>query len=259
MPILQGNRRQLVIDDIISSYTIQGEGDDILLLHGWGCQAKIFDNIQSILSKNYRVIAVDFPGFGASEEPKTDWGCLEYANWTLSLMQKLKIINPIILGHSFGGRIALILNAKINVKKIILTGSAGLILTSNIKKKEFNGITHCLKTIFERILPKVIFEYIRNVFITQIGSLDYKNASPKMKQVLKKVISQDLKDYALKINLPTLLIWGENDKDTPLKIGEAFNKIIPQSELKIISACGHYAFLEKETEFLHLITDFLKL
>ena len=249
--------KQIVVNGLLSSYTEAGEGENILLLHGWGCNASIFKDIQNDLEKKFKVFAVDFPGFGKSDEPKEVWGCEDYANWTEQFVRKTNIVNPIVLGHSFGGRVALILNSKVAFKKLVLTGSAGLILDADREKRKGNARVGTLKSILGKILPKVVFEWMRNRAIQQMGSADYKNANAHMREVLKRVIGEDLKSYALKIQIPTLLIWGETDKETPIEMGRMFNKLIPNSELKTMAACGHYAFIENRIEFLNLTEKFL--
>lgn len=250
--------KQIVVNGLLSSYTEAGEGENILLLHGWGCNANTFKDIQNELEKHFKVFAVDFPGFGKSDEPKEVWGCDEYANWTEQFVCKMKITSPIVIGHSFGGRVALILNSKTSLKKLVLTGSAGLVLGADIEKRKGNTKVGTVKRVLENILPKAVFEWVKNRAIQQMGSADYKNTNPHMREILKRVIAEDLKNYAMKIQIPTLLIWGENDNDTPVEMGIAFNKLIPKSELRIMTACGHYAFIENKKEFLNLVEFFMK-
>ncbi|MDR2358858.1 MAG: alpha/beta hydrolase [Prevotellaceae bacterium] len=240
--------KQLVVENLLSSYTEAGEGSPLVLLHGWGCSAGTFRDLQAGLSGKFRVVAVDFPGFGRSEEPKAVWGCAEYAQWTQRFLQKINIHAPVILGHSFGGRIALVLNSRIPVSKLILTGSAGLAATSRPPKKT-------LAKYLPGFLKKGI---LREILIKIAGSDDYKRATPQMREVLKKVIAEDLRPFAEKVSIPALLIWGANDKETPLSTGIGFNAAIPASTLEIMADCGHYAFLENKDMFLHLINKFLE-
>ncbi|MDR3351247.1 MAG: alpha/beta hydrolase [Prevotellaceae bacterium] len=240
--------KQLVVENLLSSYTEAGEGRPLVLLHGWGCSAGTFKDLQTDLSGKFRVIAVDFPGFGRSEAPEAVWGCAEYAHWTQQLLQKLNIQAPALLGHSFGGRVALVLNSRIPVSKLILTGSAGLPATNRPSKKTP-----------ARYLPGFFKKGLLREFLIKIaGSEDYKRATPQMREVLKKVIAEDLRPFAEKISIPSLLIWGANDKETPVAMGEDFHATIPSSSLEIMAGCGHYAFLENRNMFLNLINKFLE-
>lgn len=240
--------KQLVVENLLSSYTEAGEGTPLVLLHGWGCCAGTFKDLQADLSGKFRVVAVDFPGFGRSEEPKEIWGCAEYAQWTQQFLKKMNIHAPVILGHSFGGRIALVLHSRIPVSKLILTGSAGITAANRPSKKT-------LATYLPGFLKKGL---LRELLIKIAGSDDYKRATPRMREVLKKIIAEDLRPFAAKISAPTLLIWGANDKETPLATGKDFNATIPASTLEIMQDCGHYAFLENRQAFLDLTNNFLE-
>ena len=238
--------KQLVIDGLLSSYVEMGEGQAIILLHGWGSNANVFVDLQTALSKSFKVFALNFPGFGGSDEPQSGWSCHEYAGWVVTFMQKLHIENPIVLGHSFGGRIALILNDRIQISRLILTGSAGLIFKK--RKTELFKYMH-------RFLKNGIF---RKIGIQLFGSADYKNATPQMREILKKVISDDLEGYARKVIIPTLLVWGEKDTETPVDMGGKFNELIVHSRLEVINNCGHYCFLENKNEFFNLVNTFIR-
>jgi pimeloyl-ACP methyl ester carboxylesterase len=239
--------KQIVVDGCLSSYTEAGEGSVLLLLHGWGCSAGTFKDLQTALAAKYRVVAVDFPGFGRSEEPEAVWGCAEYAHWTQQFIQKLSIDAPVVLGHSFGGRIALVLNSRIRIPKLILTGGAGLATTNHSQKKAI-----------AKLLPSFLKKgRLREFLIHIAGSEDYKNASPKMREVLKKILAEDLSAFAEKITSPTLLIWGANDRETPVTMGAALHALIPSSTLEIMEGCGHYAFLDNKPVFLDLVNNFL--
>jgi pimeloyl-ACP methyl ester carboxylesterase len=239
-------QKQIVIDGLLSSYTETGEGQPILLLHGWGCSANIFKDLQVELAKSFKVLAVNFPGFGNNEEPKTIWGVHEYAEWLEFFLLKTNIQNPIVLGHSFGGRIALIVNTYMRISKLILTGSSGLILG-----KKNAGIAKLIPDFLKRGIFK-------KIGIKFFGSDDYKNASPLMREILKKVIAEDLSSYTKHIYVPTLLVWGEKDKATPLEMGTKFKELIRNSRLEVIKNSGHYVFLEKKDEFMDIINDFIR-
>jgi pimeloyl-ACP methyl ester carboxylesterase len=240
--------KQIVINGCLSSYTEAGEGAPFLLLHGWGCSANTFKDLQTALAAKYRVLAVDFPGFGRTGAAEAVWGCVEYAQWTQQFIQKLQLDAPVVLGHSFGGRIALALNSRIRIPKLILTGVPGLATANHPQKKNI-----------AKFLPAFLKKgRLRELLISIAGSEDYKRASPHMREVLKKVLAEDLAPFAKKIKSPTLLIWGANDKDTPPAIGAAFHALIPSSTLEIMEGCGHYAFLEDKAVFLDLVTNFLE-
>jgi pimeloyl-ACP methyl ester carboxylesterase len=250
--------KQLVIDGQLASYTQAGEGADLLLLHGWGCSANIFRDVQTALAADFRVFALDFPGFGQSEEPLEIWGDREYADWTLKVIDKLNLRTPIVLGHSFGGKIAQLVADKKKLKKLVLTGSAGIILDSDLATRGKYAWMKGIKQGLQKILPAKAYHSVKEKMVDMVGSADYRNANPKMREIMKKVIADDTRNYAAKIGIPTLLVWGENDRDTPPEAGKIFNSLIPASRLVIFSDCGHYTFIDKKTEFIELISKFLK-
>ena len=127
----------------------KGRGPDLVLLHGWGCDGKIFSGIVSELMPYFTIYNVDLPGFGNSDEPKNYYTLDDYVDMLIDFINKFKINNPIILGHSFGGRIAIRFTSKTNLtKKLILVDSAGIkpkgyfktklkILKYKLKKKTY--------------------------------------------------------------------------------------------------------------------------
>lgn len=250
-------KKQIVIDGLLSSYIDEGQGATVLLLHGWGGDAGIFKNVLQQLSKTYRVLAVDFPGFGQSDEPGSIWGVEDYAEWTAQLMRRMRVEEPVVIGHSFGGRVALVLSARIKIRKLMLTGSAGLTTPPRMGKKVEYRIAGALSACLENSSPR-FFRWVRNVYIRCRGSRDYITSTSRMREILKKVIVQDLRDVALKVEVPTILIWGKDDKETPLSAGEEFARLIPNSKLEILADCGHYAFIDRKDEFLRIAKAFMK-
>jgi pimeloyl-ACP methyl ester carboxylesterase len=250
--------KQVLINNLLVAYSVEGQGEPIILLHGWGSSGNAFAKIQNELANTHRVYTLDFPGFGASEEPAEVWGCDEYANLVHSFVIKLSIITPTIIAHSFGGRIAITLSKQITFKKLILTGSAGLILNKKERKGVSNYLFNIAKTV-QKVIPDKLSNILRERVIQQIGSADYKISSFRMREILKKVVSEDLTRYVVNINTPTLLVWGELDNDTPLGMAKAFNKLISGSKLVIIPNAGHYAFVDEPNLFLDVVKDFIAL
>jgi pimeloyl-ACP methyl ester carboxylesterase len=245
---------------MVTSYAEAGDGPVVLLLHGWGSSAAPFESLQEELSKSFHVYAVDLPGFGKSEDPSEVWDCVDYAYWVRSFMRKIKIDteNPMILGHSFGGKIAEFMSDITPIRKLVLVGSSGLILDATKKKRKNNSKYVVIKNVLERIVPKPIFKSVNEVFIQRFGSADYKNANAQMRKIFKTVILSDTRDFAAGISAPTLLVWGEKDKASPLEMGRIYEKIIPHATLVVMPACGHYPFLDKKAEFNNLIYNFFK-
>src|SRR3972149_2244169 len=220
-------------------------GKVILLLHGWQDNLHTFDALTKFLSKTNRVIRLDLPGFGQSETPKETWGLDNYVEFVKNFIQKLNLQVDAFVGHSFGGRIAIKGAAENNLKpaKIILINSAGIAKSKTLR----NYILKIFAKIgsFITYIPPFVFwrEKLRQKIYKFIGS-DYLDAH-EMQKTFLKIISEDLSENAKKINTPTLLIWGENDTETPLSDGKLLSRLISHSKLEIINEAGHFVHQEK--------------
>ncbi len=238
-------------------YKTTGEGDDVLLLHGWGCSIEIWDKVQTALSQNHRVTAIDFPGFGKSQEPPEVWGVEQYTRCTEDLIAKLGLKTPTLVGHSFGGRVSILLASRNNyVGKVILTDSAGVKPQST--KISVSRIFSKIKKATAKVIGESATEKLVRPFVNSLASEDYKNASGMMKEILKKVVDEDLQHVMPSIKAPTLLIWGSNDTATPLADAQIMEKLIPDAGLVVMPGCTHYAFLENTPFFLTVAENFLK-
>lgn len=242
------------IEGIKTNYKKSGKGKTIILLHGWGCDLHIFDNLHNLLEQHFTVYSIDLPGFGKTDHPQIAWTIEDYAGFVGKFIELNDIDSPILLGHSFGGRISIILGARIQLNKIVLVGSAGIKPTRGIdyylKVYTFKAGKHIIRLINRN-------DELLNKWRKTFGSSDYQNTSGIMQKVFVNVVNQDLKNFMHKINVPTLLIWGENDTATPIKDARIMEKLIPNSGLVILKNCGHYCFLEKSYEFNIIINNFL--
>lgn len=239
-------------------YKVTGEGRPVVLLHGWGCTLDIFASMQKMLEQDFKVYSLDFPGFGKSEEPRVAWGMEEYTQWFESFVKELNIENPILLGHSFGGRVSIMYAARNQVHKVVLVDAAG-VKPSRSFKYYFKVYSFKLS---KKLLPILVgkkkaqqkIEAARN----KAGSSDYNAASPVMKQVLVKVVNDDLRRFMPDIKAPTLLIYCENDTATPVKDAEKMNKLIKDSGLVVFKNAGHYSFLDQPYQFNAVLNSFLE-
>ena len=223
-------------------------GKDIILLHGWGQNIEMMQPLGNPLSNKYHITILDFPGHGKSDEPEEVWGVREYANLVHELVLKLKIKKPTLIGHSFGGRVAICYASIYEVDRVVLFGSPcvrtkkGLTLTEKILKKA--------KTL--KGMRKVA-EFAKNY----VGSTDYKNASPKMRNILVKTVNEDLSEYAKKIIVPTLLIWGEYDEAAPVEEAKLLENLLKDGALIILPGT-HYAYLENLNQVICIINNFME-
>ncbi|MFI3258847.1 MAG: alpha/beta hydrolase [Rikenellaceae bacterium] len=235
---------------------IQGEGDDIILLHGWECDNTIFDRYKPLLASKYRLHTFDLSGFGGSDEPDSVWGTSDYAEMVRSYVVDMGIGTPSLIGHSFGGRISILYGARHSVKRMILTGSAGIVphrpLSYYYKVYTFKAV----RNVCELLLPRKMAKKVIDKYRGGSGSADYNNASPRMRQILSKVVNEDLKPFMPKISAPTLLFWGDRDTATPLSDGKTMERLIPDAGLVVAQGGSHFAFLEAPALFESVVRSF---
>jgi pimeloyl-ACP methyl ester carboxylesterase len=221
----------------------------ILILHGWGCDAKVYANLTRHLCENYTVILPELPGFGATPEPDSPWGVSDYADYVANLGIK----PDILLCHSLGCRIAikLLAEGRLSPQKVIFTGAAGIKPGRTLAQKLATRLFK-LKKLFLKPFPKAV-ERLRNKY----GSEDYRAASPIMRACLVKIVNEDLTELLQKIPHDTLLIWGENDDSTPISQGYLMECLMPGAGLAVIKNAGHYAFLEQPALFKKILDTYL--
>lgn len=248
------------INHLKINYTESGQGSPVVLLHGWGGSIKSVEIVHNYLKNHFKVYSIDLPGFGQSEEPPFPWDLSNYSDLVLQFLTQLQIANPILIGHSFGGRIIIKLagEKQLSIKKIILVDSAGVkpkrTFKYYYKVYTYKLIKKTLQLPFIKPFAGDIIEKAKAKF----GSSDYKNASDIMRQVMVKVVNEDLRHLLPKINRPTLLIWGENDQATPVSDGKMMEKLIPDAGLVVFKNAGHFSYLDRFNEFSIVIASFLK-
>lgn len=237
-------------------YQKLGSGNDLILLHGWKQDVSSFHNISEILKKHFTLWLIDLPGFGRSENPKQDFTVEDYANLVYEFIKANKISKPILLGHSVGGRIGIVLSAKYpeSISKLILEDSAGI----RPKKGLISFLIYSLAKTFRFLVPNIfgIKNLLRYKFYKSRES-DYLTAG-KLKGTLTNILKEDLSVYLSKIKNPTLIIWGSNDpnQESSPRNARIMYKKIPFSKLEFIEGAGHFPHLTHPQEFLYYVIDF---
>jgi len=213
----------------------------------------VFDD----LARDYAVLAVDFPGHGGSELPPTAWGVSDYAALLLDVMNALQVQRPHIIAHSFGGRVTIKLASAHpdRVGKIILVDSAGV--------RPPRSIQYYLRVMAAK-LGKVLARYggrlgamMRQRLYTAIASSDYRHAGP-LRDTFTRIVNEDLTPLLPQIASPTLLIWGEHDRETPVASALVMRKLMPQAELVVFKNAGHFAYIDQYSKFRLIVRRFLR-
>lgn len=246
-------------------YEMTGTGScRVLCLHGWGCDGKIFAPILSGMGDQYTFLCPDFPGHGASSDPPEPWDVPRYGQCIVELIGQLGFSPCHVIAHSFGGRIALWLAANHPelVQKMILTGCAGLRkpkTEEQIKKeKAFKQKKAFLKTLKNLPLVGQLAEGAEERLRQKYGSEDYKKLNEVMRRTFVKVISLDLRPVLSVIRASTLLIWGSEDGETPLWMGQAMEQEIPDAGLVIFDGDDHFAFVKQWQRFCLIADRYLR-
>lgn len=223
----------------------------LIILPGWLCTSADWLSTAQELNQAYNVVILDFPGFGITSQSPSDLDTYGYADFTESFLKKLNITKPILLGHSFGGRVATILATKPSlVEKLILIDSAGL-EKRNLWKKMKQTAVNMLK-ISIPFLPKGVIFRLRSL----LGSTDYKNAGT-MRGTLVKVVSQNLRYLLKQITVPVLVIWGDKDSQLSVKMTKVYQQEIPGAKIRIVWGAGHNPHLDKPEKLLEILNEFL--
>ena len=246
---------KIIVDGLATEYTENGSGPSIVLLHGWGSSSAVFADLITKLAPKYRVFAINLPGFGGSEQPKTVWGVKDYAYFVTAFCKKFGLRPEAILGHSLGGQIAvhIVGNELLDPDKLILIGASAIRPSLSPKKR---GI-HLLAKAGKAILGKsALGEAAKKRLYGSIGSSEYLD-SPAMQPIYRRVITEDQSEAAGRIDCPTLLLWGAADTDTPLEHGKKLASLISRSELKV-NPGGHFIFLDAADEVNDAIMEFIK-
>ena len=237
------------------NYKIEGNGKPIILLHGWGTSMNTFESLTKEIKENYQVHLIDLIGFGKSDLPLKPINLNEYVLCLYEYINYNNISKPIILGHSFGGRIAIkYASCFNNIEKLILVDSAGIKKKINISVKWKIRKYKFKKWWYKK--TKNVMAY--NKLILNSGSYDYKVAKEAMKGTLTKVIEEDLRKSLKKIKVETLIIWGKEDKETPYKHALIMNKLIKNSGLVTMENTGHFPYLENKRYFNIVMKEYLK-
>ncbi len=247
---------QSVVSEILTTYSSAGKGRDVLLLHGWGDDHRTFEGLVHALSKDYHVTALDLPGFGASEPPREVWGLDEYAAFLAAFVQKQDIKPYAVIAHSNGGAVAIraIARDSLAADKLILLASAGIRDRQKIRRLVLKIIAKTGKA-FTFWLPERHKRKLRTKLYGAAGS--DMNVVPHLQETFKKTVRQDVQTDAAKLSLPTLLVYGADDKATPVLYGRIFNKLIKGSKLEVIEGSGHFVHHDKAPEVLKYIQEFL--
>ena len=248
------------VNDFTIYYEKFGTSDkNILILPGWGDNRVTFRYLIDVLQKEHTVYILDYPGFGKSSFPDRDLNISDYSDVIKAFIEENKISNPTIIAHSFGGRIVIDLFKRFNldIKNLILIDIAGIkpkkSAWKKIKEKTYKGLK---KMGF--ILPKKIRKRYLERLIKIFGSSDYSKLDPNIRKTFINIVNFDQREDIKNIDVDTLIIWGELDKDVPLKDGYFINKNIKDSGMIVVPKSGHFPYLDRAYYVNSVVLEYLK-
>lgn len=239
---------QIVVNGLMTRYQQYGSsGKVVLLIHGWGDRLETFQSILGYL-EGYKVICLDLPGFGDTQMPNEQWDLNNYAQFLNDFLRKLNI-NELyaVVGHSNGGALAIkaIAIGQLKPDKLVLLAASGVRDGSSLKRASIKAVAKTGK-VATFWLPKSTKQKLQKKLYGTVGSDML--VAPHMQETFKLTVRQDIQADAEKITIPTLLIYGEDDKATPVKqIGERLHRKIANSEIVILPG-GHFIHQDDPAE-----------
>lgn len=251
-----GMNKTVEINGVTTAYMEEGQGVHVVLMHGWGQNKEMMINIFNHLKDRFHVVALDFPGFGESGLPTEAWGVIEYESFFEQFLDRIGINRAILIGHSFGCRVAIRFAAKNpdRVIRMILTGAAGIRpkhdLQWHIRTKTYKLGKWMLKVTGQK---ERLQELQKNA-----GSEDYRNATGIMRPTFVKVVNDDIAPLLPRIACPVLLVWGDRDTAAPLWMGQQMEKEMQDAGLAIFEGDDHWAYWHQPDRFNAVIDVFVK-
>lgn len=239
---------QIAVERQVWNYEeIVGQGVPILIMHGWGRSGNEWQKIGHELNvwSGRSVYIVDLPGFGGSSLPKVAT-IEQYSQSVVKFCEYIGITKAILIGHSLGGRLGIVLAATIPklVEKLILVDPAG------VKPRSFKRVL--LKSLAG--LFSWVPSYIRAKLVAKLMDLDYQN-SLALRDLYRVVVAKDLRDYLPMIECQTTVIWGENDPILPLSQTKLYRQLLSDSQIKVVWGAGHDPHIERYDQTLSFLQE----
>lgn len=250
----------IIIDGLNIEYTEAGSGTPVLLLHGWNSSYDVYKGIIGALSDRCRLVAPNFPGCGGSDTMPAPWKLEDYCDFVLKFIKETGLKDPILIGHSHGGRVILKMTADgmLDPPRIVLLDSAGLIPKKSFRQKfrarSFKVIKRFLTLPGIKNHSAALLDKARRHY----GSADYNAAPEVLRKTMVSLVNTDLRGIIHNIKCPALLIWGENDTATPLADAEIIKRLIPDAGLCVIKGAGHYSFCEQPYQAAAILRSFIQ-
>lgn len=232
----------------------------LVILHGWQSSKEKWKIVKEEIEKeNIKVIVPDLPGFRSENELKKAWGLANYIQWVKGFVDEKAVEGFFLLGHSFGGRVAIKFAAKYpeKLRGLILVSAGGMESERTLKKLE-KRILKRSSFAFKKLSFLPGYQFFRKLFYKfVVRKTDYLEAKGYLKGTFKKVIGENLTPFLRRIRTRTLIMWGDKDEVLPLSDGLLMKEGIKDSSLELLKGIGHSPHLENPKLLSKKIIDFV--
>ncbi len=247
----------VIVNNCAVHYSVVGKGPVVLALHGWGDTHKTFAALVSALKKDYSVVTLDLPGFGATDRPTEPFDLMKYAQFVAAFVEKIDIKKiHTIVGHSNGGAIAIkaLSSGVLSADSLVLLASSGVRSTYRGRKVATRLAVKTAK-LPTLLLPKSMQTKLKKRVYEKIGSDMF--VAEGMQETFKKVVSEDIVHESAMVSCPTLLIYGSLDKATPAAFGRVFASQIEHAEFQLVEGADHFLHHSHAEQVNKLVKDFI--
>jgi len=238
--------------------SVQGQGEPALLLHGWGVSSQSLAGVQEMLGGTHRAVALDLPGFGWSERPPAAWGTAEYARHVVGVMEALGMARAAVVGHSFGGRVAIRMAVEHtpHVARLVLVASAGIRPPRGVRYQVRVKTVKLVRALFGLPVWGRLGRRLIARLTERVGSRDYRTAGA-MRPTLVKLVNEDLGPLLPAIRVPTLILWGDRDQEVPRSAMDRMAAAIPGARMVVFPGAGHFPFQDAPEAFARELRAFM--
>jgi pimeloyl-ACP methyl ester carboxylesterase len=258
--------QHVLVEELTITYAATGHGPPLVLLHGgWGDCRHVRRQLEG-LDDDFELAAWDAPGCGGSDDPPETWGMGEYADCLAAWLEAAGIVRPHVLGLSWGGALALELYRRhphIPASLVLAGGYAGW--AGSLPPDEVARRVARVEAELARppsewaagYLPGLLTERAPPELVDELLEIMGDIHPSGTRTMLRAMAAADLRDVLPRIEVPTLLLWGELDTRSPLRVAEELHAAIPRSELVVLPGVGHLASAERPNEFNAAVRRFL--
>ncbi len=227
-------------------YRIMGQGEPLVLIHGYGTSGYVWQRVLPYFAQAYQLFVLDLPGYGRSAAPRS-WQLRAVAPVIEAWLRSLHLPPVAVMGHSMGGAIAIHLTAVAPeaVRKLVLVDAAGLPLQASLPAL-------ALRAAYSMVQPgngRYPLQMVRDAVQPRFRVLW---------QTSQEMLRSDLRLELASIAAPTLIIWGERDALLPIALGRALNAALPHTTFISLPGCGHRPMLAQPERFSQIALDFLQ-